>query len=59
MRGFRTRSAVEEVVALIDGRVGPLGVEGVGLREAAGRALAESVASRCAVPGFDRAASCV
>ncbi|MBX6314486.1 MAG: molybdopterin molybdotransferase MoeA [Isosphaeraceae bacterium] len=56
MRGFRTRRSVEEVVGWIDARVGPLGVEGTDLLEAAGRVLAEEVRAGGAVPPFDRAA---
>ena len=48
-RGFRTRSPVEEVVALIDERTGRLGGEELPLGEAAGRVLAVGVRprSRC------------
>jgi len=56
MRGFRARTAVADVLALIDGRVGPLGTETVGLTGAAGRVLAADVAADAPVPGFDRAA---
>jgi molybdopterin molybdotransferase len=56
MRGFRTRAAVDEVVALIAARVPPLGTEAVGLRNAAGRVLACEVGAAEPVPAFDRAA---
>src|SRR5438270_5185749 len=56
MRGFRTRATVAEVVAAIDGRVGPLGVEPVAAADAAGRVLAGPVVAAVAVPPFDRAA---
>jgi molybdopterin molybdotransferase len=56
MRGFRTRTAVEEVVAFIDSRVARVGSEPVGLLEAAGRVLAEDVEAQTPVPPFDRAA---
>jgi molybdopterin molybdotransferase len=56
MRGFRARTAVEEVVARIDARVAPLGAEGVPLGQAAGRVLASAIAARLPVPPFDRAA---
>jgi molybdopterin molybdotransferase len=56
MRGFRTRAAVEEVIALIDDRVESLGPEHLGLFEAAGRVLAEQIDARADVPPFDRAA---
>jgi molybdopterin molybdotransferase len=56
MRGFRTRVAVEEVVATIDRRVGALGVEAVELGDAAGRVLAAEVVAAADVPPFDRAA---
>src|SRR5512135_986447 len=55
-RGFRSRASVDEVLALITGRIGPLGIEAVPLAEAASRVLAvEAVASR-PMPPFDRAA---
>jgi molybdopterin molybdotransferase len=56
MRGFRTRTAVEEVTALIDARLGPLGSEQVDLCGSAGRVLARSIRAECPVPPFDRAA---
>jgi molybdopterin molybdotransferase len=56
MRGFRTRSTVDDVLALIDRRVGLLATENVPLGEAAGRVLAAAVEAREPVPPFDRAA---
>ena len=56
MRGFKTRSTVEDVLALIDGRVGPLSSELVGLAHASGRVLTADVAAVEPLPGFDRAA---
>ncbi len=56
MRGFRARSSVEDVLALIAARVGPLGPCEVPLGEAAGRVLAGPVVAGISVPGFDRAA---
>lgn len=56
MRGFRSRSAVADVVALIDRRVGRLGSEMVDLAGAAGRVLAEGIGAERPVPPFDRAA---
>jgi molybdopterin molybdotransferase len=55
-RGFRTRSSVEEVVALIDTRVRLLGTEAVELAKAAGRVLARDVVAAGPIPPFDRAA---
>jgi molybdopterin molybdotransferase len=55
-RGFRTRSSVDEVVALIALRVGSVGVETVPLLEAAGRVLAIEAVASVPVPPFDRAA---
>src|SRR5436309_11456846 len=57
MRGFRSRTAVDEVVTLIDRRVIPInGVESVDLRAAAGRVLAQDVVAAADFPPFDRAA---
>jgi molybdopterin molybdotransferase len=56
MRGFQDRAEVEDVLHLLDARVGPFPGEPVALAEAAGRVLAEDVVSDVAVPGFDRAA---
>src|SRR4051794_8852352 len=56
MRGFRVRSSVDEVVALISRRVEPLSAETIDLTQAAGRVLAEEVRAGAPVPAFDRAA---
>lgn len=56
MRGFRTRTAIEEVVARIDQRVSALAPEAIDIREAAGRVLAAEVHATDPVPPFDRAA---
>jgi len=57
MKGFRARTAVEEVVRLIDARVGPLdATTTVPLSGAAGRVLAAPVTAGAFVPAFDRAA---
>ncbi len=56
MRGFRTRTPVEEVVARIDRRVCALARESVSLSEAGGRVLATEVISGEEVPPFHRAA---
>jgi molybdopterin molybdotransferase len=56
MRGFRARSAVTEVLALIEERVARLGAETIDFRHGAGRVVAEEVVARGPVPGFDRAA---
>ncbi len=56
-RGFRSRSTVEEVHALIDARVAFLtATDDVPLSEAFGRVLANAVAAEHNVPPFDRAA---
>jgi molybdopterin molybdotransferase len=56
MRGFAERADVEEVLAFLRARVGPLAAEPVGLLEAAGRVLAGPVRAAADVPGFRRAA---
>jgi molybdopterin molybdotransferase len=56
MRGFRTRTSVDEAIALIDRRVGPLPAETIDFRGAAGRVLTEAVQAAEPVPAFDRAA---
>jgi molybdopterin molybdotransferase len=56
MRGFQNRTEIEQVLALIETRITPLGCEAVSLHEASGRVLAKDVISETAVPGFDRAA---
>ncbi|MCA8961497.1 MAG: molybdopterin molybdenumtransferase MoeA, partial [Planctomycetes bacterium] len=55
-RGFRTRTEVGVVEALLAERIGSLGSERVPLLEAAGRQLAERVDAEIDVPSFDRAA---
>ena len=56
MRGFRQRADVAAVLALLSARVAALPGEAVALLEAAGRVLAEPVASAVDVPGFARSA---
>jgi molybdopterin molybdotransferase len=56
MRGFRDRSEVRDVMALLDERIGLLAAEVVGLARASGRVLGDDVIAGVAVPGFDRAA---
>jgi|SRR5579864_676126 len=56
MRGFRTRTAVQDVIARIVRRVGMLESEMTTLAEAAGRVLAAPVQAQEPVPPFDRAA---
>ena len=56
MRGFRVRSAVDDVVKLIDTRVGEPDPEAVPLLDAAGCVLLTEIVASAAVPSFDRAA---
>jgi molybdopterin molybdotransferase len=56
LRGFRDRTEVRDVLALLDQRIGTLAAEVVPLTQAAGRVLAADVIASVAVPGFDRAA---
>src|SRR6516225_1732483 len=56
MRGFPSRTEVDQVLQLIEARLQPLGREAVPLAEATGRVLAADVIAEVAVPGFDRAA---
>jgi molybdopterin molybdotransferase len=56
MRGFRDRTEVAEVIALLTARLHRLNSELVDLHEAAGRVLAADVIADVAVPPFDRAA---
>ena len=56
MRGFPTRTDVDDAVALIRQRVGSLPPESVELDLALGRVLAGPVVAAVAVPHFDRAA---
>ncbi len=55
-RGFRSRSSVDEVLALIDERTSGLDTEQVPLAAASGRVLALDIRACSAVPPFDRAA---
>lgn len=55
MRGFASRSTVEEAVRWIDEHASQLAAEKCPLAEAAGRVLAQDVRSTIDVPGFDRA----
>lgn len=55
MHGFTRRHTVQAALEWLDARLSPLGAEQVPLRHAAGRVLAEAVASPVDVPGFDRA----
>ena len=54
MRGFRSRSDVDDLIELIDRRVLPLESETVSIHGAAGRRLSQSVVAPTAVPGFVR-----
>ena len=56
MRGFRERTPVAEVLALIDARATPVEAEAVSVTESAGRVLAEGVVSAVNVPAFARSA---
>jgi molybdopterin molybdotransferase len=56
MRGFRDRTEVADVLALLDARLRALPAERVDLHVAAGRVLAADVVAESAVPPFDRAA---
>jgi molybdopterin molybdotransferase len=57
MRGFRDRSDVADVLAVLAARVGPLPPEDPPLTaDLAGRVLATDVVAPVNVPGFDRAA---
>jgi len=56
MRGFSRRADVDDVLALIDARVGPLDAEWVELLAAGGRVLADDATARVDVPAFPRAA---
>src|SRR5687767_4165779 len=55
MRGFAKRHTVDAALAWLDAQLQPLAAEHIPLRAAAGRVLAECVASTVDVPGFDRA----
>jgi molybdopterin molybdotransferase len=56
MRGFRDRTDVADVLALLAARVAPLPAERIDLNSAAERVLAEDIVAPVAVPAFDRAA---
>jgi molybdopterin molybdotransferase len=56
MRGFRNRSTVADVLALLERRVLRLGGEPIDFWQAAGRVLAGQIKAAATVPGFDRAA---
>lgn len=56
MRGFPSRTTVDQVVRCVRELTRPLGAESVGLAEAAGRVLTAEVVAPVAVPGFARAA---
>ncbi len=59
MRGFARRHTVEAALdvidALLDAQLRSLDAESLPLQQAAGRVLADDVASGVDVPGFDRA----
>lgn len=55
MRGFARRSTVEAALAWVDSQTKRLDGESVSLDQAAGRVLAEAIASSVDVPAFDRA----
>ncbi|MEE8104919.1 MAG: gephyrin-like molybdotransferase Glp [Planctomycetota bacterium] len=56
MRGFRSRTAVEDVITLIDQRVGAGAAERVALDDARERVLADDVIATVNVPAFARSA---
>jgi molybdopterin molybdotransferase len=56
MRGFPSRTDMDEVVAWIDARPAPLPGESVALADAAGRVLAEDVVAAGDLPPFARSA---
>jgi len=56
MRGFESRTDVDDAIRLIDERVRPLRAETVELLAAGGRVLARDLASPVDVPAFPRAA---
>jgi molybdopterin molybdotransferase len=55
MRGFARRHTVEAALDILDAQLRTLDAEALPLQEAAGRVLADDVASDVDVPGFDRA----
>ena len=56
MRGFPSRTDVDEVVAWVDARPAPLPGEPASLRDAAGRVLAQDVVAAMDLPPFARSA---
>lgn len=56
MRGFPSRTDVDEVLAWVDGLPAPLVGEAVALADAAGRVLAEDVVATVDLPPFARSA---
>ncbi len=54
--GFRSRTTVEAMLALIDSTTRPVDAELISGNSALGRVLAESVISQVNIPSFDRAA---
>ncbi len=56
MRGFQSRSTVDEVNAVIDERVGPLGTERLPFNLALGRILAEDIRAIANVPPHRKSA---
>lgn len=56
MRGFRSRTPVEEALAWIDSHVSQLDTETVDLADAHGRVLGTPIVSPIDVPSFDRSA---
>jgi molybdopterin molybdotransferase len=56
MRGFRTRTDVEDAWSWLDALPASLGAEEIDVTRSCGRVLAEDVVSAVAVPGFARAA---
>lgn len=55
MRGFRVRKQVDEVLTWIDSKSTRMSSAQIDVSDAAGRVLAQDVASKVAVPAFDRA----
>ncbi len=55
MRGFRSRTKVDDALSWIDEVTSSLGHESVPLVDSAGRILAQDVTSECNVPNFRRA----
>ena len=56
MRGFQSRTPVEDVLVWIDEHCSSLGAESVSLAQLHGRVLADDVTSPIDVPAFDRSA---